>query len=135
MPDGTELDAYRIVPADFDATRRYPVLMYVYGGPAAPQVSDAWGGTRYLWHPSLAQQGYVVGAVDNRGAATEIYPSNPNGSPQGIAGLTTPDGRFTVLMPHPERVFRTVQNSWHPDDWGEDGPLLRIFRNARKWVG
>ena len=73
--------------------------------------------------------------VDNRGAATEIYPCNPNGSPQGITGLTTPDGRFTVLMPHPERVFRTVQNSWHPDDWGEDGPLMRIFRNARKWVG
>ena len=72
--------------------------------------------------------------VDNRGRATEIYPCNPNGSPQGITGLTTPDGRFTVLMPHPERVFRTVQNSWHPADWGEDGPWMRIFRNARHWV-
>ncbi|HEU4628844.1 MAG TPA: S9 family peptidase [Gemmatimonadaceae bacterium] len=69
MPDGTLLDAYRIVPADFDSTRHYPVLMYVYGGPASPQVSDAWGGTRYLWHQSLAQQGYVVVCVDNRGAA------------------------------------------------------------------
>lgn len=67
--DGLRLDAYRIVPADFDSTRTYPVLMYVYGGPAAPQVNDAWGGTRYLWHQSLAQQGYVVVAVDNRGAA------------------------------------------------------------------
>ena len=73
--------------------------------------------------------------VDNRGAPTEDYPYNPNGSPAGITGLTTPDGRFTVLMPHPERVFRTVQNSWHPRDWGEDGPWLRMFRNARRWVG
>jgi phosphoribosylformylglycinamidine synthase len=66
---------------------------------------------------------------------TETYPCNPNGSPAGITGLTTPDGRFTILMPHPERVFRTVLNSWHPDGWGEDGPWLRIFRNARRWVG
>ena len=73
--------------------------------------------------------------VDNRGAVTEAYPCNPNGSPAGITGLTTPDGRFTILMPHPERVFRTVLNSWHPEGWGEDGPWLRIFRNARKWVG
>ena len=73
--------------------------------------------------------------VDNRGAVTETYPYNPNGSPAGITGLTTPDGRFTILMPHPERTFRTVQNSWHPDEWGEDGPWLRIFRNARRWVG
>jgi phosphoribosylformylglycinamidine synthase len=73
--------------------------------------------------------------VDNRGAPTESYPCNPNGSPGGITGLTTPDGRFTILMPHPERVFRTAQNSWHPSDWGEDGPWLRMFRNARRWVG
>ncbi len=72
--------------------------------------------------------------VDNRGAVTESYPYNPNGSPAGITGLTTPDGRFTVLMPHPERVVRTVQNSWHPAGWGEDGPWLHMFRNARKWV-
>ena len=69
MPDGTVLDGYRIVPATFDSTKKYPVLMYVYGGPAAPQVNDAWGGTRLLWHQSLAQQGYVVVCVDNRGAA------------------------------------------------------------------
>jgi dipeptidyl-peptidase-4 len=69
MPDGTLLDAYRIVPASFDSTKKYPVLMYVYGGPANPQVNDAWGGTRELWHQSLAQQGYVVMVVDNRGAA------------------------------------------------------------------
>jgi dipeptidyl-peptidase-4 len=69
MPDGTVLDGYRIVPAVFDSAKRHPVLMYVYGGPAAPQVSDAWGGTRLLWHHSLAQQGYIVVCVDNRGAA------------------------------------------------------------------
>ncbi|HEX3157067.1 MAG TPA: S9 family peptidase [Gemmatimonadaceae bacterium] len=69
MPDGTQLDAYRIVPANFDASKRYPVLMYVYGGPASPTVNDSWGGARYLWHQLLAQEGYVVVSVDNRGAA------------------------------------------------------------------
>jgi phosphoribosylformylglycinamidine synthase len=73
--------------------------------------------------------------VDHRGEPTELYPLNPNGSPQGIAGLTTADGRFTIVMPHPERVFRTVLNSWHPDDWPEDGPWMRMFRNARRWLG
>ena len=73
--------------------------------------------------------------VDNRGRATETYPANPNGSPQGITGLTSRDGRATILMPHPERVFRTVQNSWHPADWGEDSGWMRMFRNARVWVG
>jgi phosphoribosylformylglycinamidine synthase len=73
--------------------------------------------------------------VDNHGELTQAYPHNPNGSPFGITGLTTADGRFTILMPHPERVFRTVSNSWHPDDWGEDGAWLRMFRNARVWVG
>ncbi len=73
--------------------------------------------------------------VDNTGVATERYPYNPNGSPQGITGLTNADGRFTIMMPHPERVFRTVQLSWHPDDWGEEAPWLRLFLNARVWVG
>jgi phosphoribosylformylglycinamidine synthase len=73
--------------------------------------------------------------VDNRGDPTEIYPANPNGSPAGITGLTSNDGRATILMPHPERVFRTVQNSWHPDGWGEDSGWMRMFRNARVWVG
>ena len=73
--------------------------------------------------------------MDNQGRATETYPLNPNGSPQGITGLTTPDGRFSIMMPHPERVFRAVQNSWHPADWQENGAWLRMFQNARKWVG
>jgi phosphoribosylformylglycinamidine synthase len=72
--------------------------------------------------------------VDNRGKVTETYPCNPNGSPQGITAVTTPDGRFTILMPHPERVFRSVSLSWHPDEWGEDSPWMRIFRNLRRSV-
>jgi len=72
--------------------------------------------------------------VDNRGNPAATYPANPNGSPLGITGLTTPDGRFTVLMPHPERVFRTAQFSWHPRHWGEDSPWMQMFRNAREWV-
>ncbi len=73
--------------------------------------------------------------VDHNGKATETYPLNPNGSPQGITGLTTPDGRFSIMMPHPERVFRAVQNSWYPSEWKENGAWLRMFQNARKWVG
>jgi phosphoribosylformylglycinamidine synthase len=73
--------------------------------------------------------------VDNLGQPAKTYPANPNGSPGGIAGLCSRDGRFTILMPHPERMFRTVQHSWHPDGWGEDGPWLRLFRNARRWLG
>lgn len=72
--------------------------------------------------------------IDNYGNPAELYPANPNGSFQGIAGATTTDGRVTMLMPHPERVHRTVQHSWAPEEWGEDGPWLRMFRNARVWV-
>ncbi|HQZ46413.1 MAG TPA: phosphoribosylformylglycinamidine synthase [Usitatibacteraceae bacterium] len=80
---------------------------------------------------------YLVAArfVDHRGKPTEVYPYNANGSPGGITALTTPDGRFTIMMPHPERVFRTVLMSWHPDGWGEDSPWMRLFRNARAWLG
>jgi phosphoribosylformylglycinamidine synthase len=73
--------------------------------------------------------------VDNRGAATEVYPYNPSGTPQGITGLTTADGRFTILMPHPERTFRAVQMSWTPPGLGEDAPWMAMFHNARRWVG
>jgi phosphoribosylformylglycinamidine synthase len=73
--------------------------------------------------------------LDNNGDIATTYPANPNGSPAGIAGLTSADGRATLLMPHPERVFRTAQMSWHPREWGEDSPWLRLFRNARAWVG
>ncbi len=72
--------------------------------------------------------------VNNYGVMSNDFPANPNGSPLGITGLTTLDGRFTIMMPHPERCFRTLQNSWHPDEWGENGPWMRMFRNARLWV-
>jgi phosphoribosylformylglycinamidine synthase len=72
--------------------------------------------------------------VDNHGRVAERYPANPNGSPRGIAGLASADGRVTILMPHPERVFRSLQCSWHPADWGECSPWQQLFDNARLWV-
>ncbi|HJU08292.1 MAG TPA: phosphoribosylformylglycinamidine synthase, partial [Rhodanobacteraceae bacterium] len=73
--------------------------------------------------------------VDNRGKPTEQFPLNPNGSADGLTGFTSGDGRVTILMPHPERVFRSVQMSWRPPGWGEDSPWMRMFRNARVFVG
>lgn len=84
----------------------------------------------------LSSSGTVaLSYVDNFGQQTEVYPANPNGSPQGITGVTTTGGRVTIMMPHPERVFRSVTNSWAPDEWSEDGAWMRMFRNARVWVG
>ncbi len=73
--------------------------------------------------------------TDNRGNVASSYPANPNGSPAGIAGVTSADGRVTATMPHPERVFRAVQHSWRPPGWREDGAWMRMFRNARVWLG
>ena len=72
--------------------------------------------------------------LENNLQVASLYPANPNGSPEGISGVTSADGRVTLMMPHPERVFRTVLNSWHPQDWGEDSGWMRIFRNARQFV-
>ena len=85
---------------------------------------------------ALAQHATVaLRYIDHYGHPTEYYPYNPNGSADGVTGLCNDDGRVTIMMPHPERVFRAVQHSWHPDDWHEDAPWLRLFRNARVWVG
>jgi phosphoribosylformylglycinamidine synthase len=84
---------------------------------------------------SPSKSGAAVRFVDNRGRPTENYPLNPNGSPGGLAGFTAGNGRVTIMMPHPERVFRTAQMSWHPEAWGEDSPWMRMFRNARVWCG
>ena len=73
--------------------------------------------------------------IDHHGEVAERYPFNPNGSPEGITGVTTADGRFTIMMPHPERTHRTTQMSWYPAGSGEDSPWMRMFRNARRWVG
>jgi phosphoribosylformylglycinamidine synthase len=72
--------------------------------------------------------------VSHRGVIAETYPANPNGSPRGIAGLCNSDGRVTILMPHPERVFRATQMSWHPREWGECSPWQQLFDNARSWI-
>ena len=73
--------------------------------------------------------------VDGDGNPATVYPLNPNGSPDGIAGLCSDDGRATILMPHPERVVRTLNLSWHPAGWGDESPWMRMFRNARVWLG
>jgi len=113
-----------------------PSLFFAGMGGSRMAVSTAHGEGRAVFADGAAQAKALVALrfVDNRGAATETYPANPNGSPAGITGLTTADGRFTILMPHPERVFRSVQQSWHPEGWKEDSPWMRMFRNARVWV-
>jgi len=104
-------------------------------GSRFPGVTAHGEGRAQFASPADRQKAIIAARfVDNRGQATETYPLNPNGSPGGITGLTTADGRFTILMEHPERLFRTVQMSWAPDAAGEDSPWMRMFRNARGWV-
>jgi phosphoribosylformylglycinamidine synthase len=105
-------------------------------GSRVPIVTAHGEGRAEFADPSQLQKALVaMRYVDNRGQPTETYPYNPSGSPQGITGVTTADGRFTIVMPHPERVFRSVQMSWTPDAAPEDSPWMRMFRNARRWVG
>jgi len=105
-------------------------------GSRAP-IANAHGEGRVVFDSAAQRAAALVAMryVDSHGRATETYPHNPNGSPEGITGVTTPDGRFTIVMPHPERVFRAVQMSWQPPGLGEDSPWMRMFRNARRWVG
>ncbi|TQF09894.1 phosphoribosylformylglycinamidine synthase [Myxococcus llanfairpwllgwyngyllgogerychwyrndrobwllllantysiliogogogochensis] len=107
------------------------MLIAVAHGEGRAEFSDAAEAAR------INGLGYITTRwVDNRGQVAATYPANPNGSPHGIAGVTTRDGRFTVTMPHPERVHRTLQHSWRPREWtGDDGPWMRMFRNARAWLG
>ncbi len=96
----------------------------------------AHGEGRAVFEPGALDKAQVaLRYVDHYGKVTTDFPMNPNGSEQGVTGLTTEDGRFTIMMPHPERCFRVIQNSWHPADWQEDGAWMRMFRNARVWVG
>jgi phosphoribosylformylglycinamidine synthase len=99
-------------------------------------IANAHGEGRAVFADETARLNAIVAAryVDSGGSATDRYPYNPNGSPNGITGLTTPDGRFSILMPHPERVRRTVQMSWQPPGLAEDSPWMRMFRNARRWL-
>jgi phosphoribosylformylglycinamidine synthase len=82
-----------------------------------------------------ANRGIALRFVNNRGQITESYPANPNGSPEGITGICSKSGRVTLMMPHPERVFRTAQLSWHPPEWGDYSPWFKLFQNARSFVG
>jgi len=98
-------------------------------------VSHGEGFANFSQRGDAAKVHRAVRFVDHTGAPTEVYPFNPNGSPEGLTGVTTPDGRFTAMMPHPERVFRNIQMSWTSGDKSAPSPWLRMFRNARKWVG
>ncbi len=98
-------------------------------------VAHGEGQVLYRNQTDADQANVCMRYVDPNGIATERYPDNPNGSWNGQTGFTTEDGRFTIMMPHPERVWRTSQFSWAPSNWGEDGPWLRLFRNARRWIG
>ncbi len=95
--------------------------------------SHGEGRVSFSEEPDRYAASYTIAAryVDNYGNVADRYPANPNGSPDGICALSNEDGRVTIIMPHPERVALTTQNSWHPEEWGEDGPWMRIFRNAR----
>ncbi|MGA8010023.1 MAG: phosphoribosylformylglycinamidine synthase, partial [Thiomonas sp.] len=105
------------------------------GSRAPIVVSHGEGRADFSQQGDAAQLQVAMRFVDHHGRATERYPFNPNGSPDGITAVTTADGRFSALMPHPERVFRSVQMSWAPPGQGEDSPWMRMFRNARVWCG
>jgi phosphoribosylformylglycinamidine synthase len=127
------LSAVRVMPSP-------SILLQGMAGSILP-IAVAHGEGRALFTDTFTaahalNSGAVVAQfVDGHGEPTERYPANPNGSSSGITGLTTRDGRVTIMMPHPERVFRAVQYSWRPDGWDEDAPWMRMFRNARVWVG
>ncbi len=111
------------------------VLLQGMAGSMMP-IAVAHGEGRVVWRnesDALKAQA-AMRFVDATGTATETYPLNPNGSAQGLTGFTSADGRATIMMPHPERVFRRDQFSWHPDDWNEEGAWMRLFQNARAWV-
>jgi phosphoribosylformylglycinamidine synthase len=129
--------------ARFSLVEVLPSPSLFFDGMAGSQmpiaVAHGEGRTEYRPGTDLAgiQQSGLLALrfVDHYGQPTEIYPLNPNGSVAGVTGVCNNDGRFTIMMPHPERVFRSVQHSWCPDDWSEDAPWLRLFRNARRWLG
>ncbi len=111
------------------------VLLDGMAGSVLPVVvSHGEGRTRYADGAPIHDQAALRYVEADDTPATQ-YPANPNGSVGGATGFASQDGRALIMMPHPERVFRTLQHSWHPKDWGEDGPWLRLFRNARVFVG
>lgn len=119
-----------------EVTRNPSVFLQDMAGSRLPIVTSHGEGRAFFADAQAAASASIaLRYVDNAGQPAESYPANPNGSVQGICGLSSDDGRVTIVMPHPERVARTIQGSWHPPDWGEDGAWLRMFRNARVAVG
>jgi phosphoribosylformylglycinamidine synthase len=110
------------------------ILQGMAGSRMPIAVAHGEGRAEFKSADQMSQSHSALRYVDHYGQATEEYPLNPNGSADGLTGFTSSDGRATIMMPHPERVFRAVQNSWHPADWTEDSPWMRMFRNARLWV-
>jgi phosphoribosylformylglycinamidine synthase len=111
------------------------ILFRGMAGSRIPVVT-AHGEGRALYEGKAIDKALVcMRYIDNKGQVADRYPYNPSGTPRGITGVTTADGRFTIVMPHPERVFRTLQMSWSPTGRGEDSPWMQLFRNARAWVG
>jgi phosphoribosylformylglycinamidine synthase len=112
------------------------ILMQGMAGSTMPiAVAHGEGRAEYKSAEQRQQASSILRYVDHNLNSTEEYPLNPNGSPEGLTGFCSEGGRATIMMPHPERVFRSVQHSWHPDEWQEDAPWIRLFRNARVWVG
>ena len=97
-------------------------------------VAIAHGEGRASFKSKLAENNITMQYVDHSGNSSQIYPHNPNGSENAAAAICDESGRITIMMPHPERVFRAVQNSWHPNDWKERSPWMRMFENARAWI-
>ena len=115
-----------------EVTESSSILMQGMAGSIMPiAVAHGEGRPEYKTTEQRQQAKSIMRYVDHDLRTTETYPLNPNGSPEGLTGFCSDDGRATIMMPHPERVFRTVQHSWHPDDWKEDSPWMRLFRNAQ----
>ncbi|MEQ1544174.1 phosphoribosylformylglycinamidine synthase [Methyloglobulus sp.] len=135
MRNNSEQFEARVVMVEVQAS---PSILFtnMAGSRLPVVVAHGEGRADFTGDPSIAikESKVALSYVDNYGAITEQFPANPNGSPFGITGLTTTDGRFTIMMPHPERCFRALQNSWHPRDWQEYGGWMRMFKNARVWV-
>ena len=114
-----------------------PSILFAGMAGSSMPIVNSHGEGRVQWRSAEDAAKCLVAAryVDGGGNPTEVYPLNPNGSEGGVTSVTTPDGRFTIIMPHPERTHRTVQMSWHPRLAGELSPWMRMFDNARAWVG
>jgi len=111
------------------------LLRGMYGFRLPIVTAHGEGRTHYINESDAASTPACLRYIDNHGKPTDTYPSNPNGSARGETGFTTTDGRFTIIMPHPERVFLKKQFSWFPPDWKhEESPWMQLFRNARMWV-